>query len=507
MKLFRKRVSGQMLPVTIGLALLASVSIFMVLNSHRAVDEKMNLVNAADAAAFSGAQMAARELNFMALTNRAMIANEVAIGHMMAYQTELDLIADTLKNGVSGLIGNIVAALVALVGGDNTVDNFNQINRIWSGAYILAVNSANALYHDYQEDDYRALAGIERDSLLNSVMETVAQQYVISPNVTIEVNTQNAINQLTATGDLSLQPIAESAQTNPFCNLIAFAEPSNAVGQTPFNPNSTNRFRALQSQCESYYQNGNVPNSLGSLSNPVADGGVLLGLLNQSAARASSAGWVTQRDIDYRIMTVRVERRGSSAAVWDNANQQINWQTNGVDTIRTRGLLSLLLSFQGQAAGDAKDIADEASTQIGASVISLLQLAGLCDEIDCDSLQDSSYTGVQRYAILNPLLTNQSPVVTAVVSQKGNCNDMLGKNNDGTPEANWHTDLPMFQQRDTCDAEKRVIAYSQARVYYERPPCSDQACNIGFSTDGVTGEVPNLFNPFWQARLAIPAVN
>lgn len=504
MRRYLKKASGQVLPVTLGLALLACVSIFMVINSNRAIDEKINLVNAADAAAYSGAQMAARELNFMALTNRAMIANEVAIGHMMAYQTELDVLADALTNGVGGLIGSIIGGLLDLVGGDAIIDNFNQVNKIWSGAYILAVNASNALYQDYQEDDYRALAGIERDSLLGAVMNTVAEQYEVSPAVNISINSDEGIDWLNDDGSPDLREIAESANSNPFCSLIAFAQPGNAVGLTPYD--NVNRFNALSGQCTAYYSSGNLPNSLGSLNNPVADGGIMLELLNRSAAGAPSADWVLQRNADYRIMGVRVERRGGSAAVWDSANQQLNWQTDGPDSIRTRGLLSLLLSFEGEANGDAKEIADEASTHIGGAVVDLLRLAGLCEEIDCDALADSSYTGIQRYAILNPEMADETPLVTAIAYQNVRCNDDWGRDEDGDLDPGFFTDMQMFGQKDTCGSDEPVIAYAQAKVFYQRPPCDearDPNCTMGFKASGVSNEQANLFNPFWQARLAV----
>ena len=77
---FKSSQSGQSLVLAMGLFLVASVTAFLVFNSGRAVNEKINLVSAADAAAYSGAQIAARQLNFMAYTNRAMMANEVSVG-------------------------------------------------------------------------------------------------------------------------------------------------------------------------------------------------------------------------------------------------------------------------------------------------------------------------------------------------------------------------------------------------------------------------------------------
>lgn len=520
----KKRNSGQALPITIALVTLLSVGVFTVFNSHRAVDEKMNLVNAADAVAFSGAQMAARELNFMALTNRAMIANEIAIGHMMAYQTEIDVVADALKNGTGGLIGVVIAAFVNLIGGDPTIDALNAVNKIWSGTYILAVNASNAMYQDYQEDDYRALAGLERDSLLDAVMNTVAQQYITNPpgtpRVEIEVNSPNAIAGLEAEArrgedvgviDEALLQIARAASGNPFCHHIVFAQPSAATGgSTPFNQAEANRFSALQEQCQTYYENenGSIPSALGSLTDPVDDAGVLVELLNRSANNASSAEWVMRRNANYRMAFAQVERRGESSAVWDDSGSgQINWETNGEDTIETRGI-EWFLSFEGRAEGNAKTLSNFASTRIGGAVVAMLRTAGLCDEIDCNTLANGTYTGTQRYAVLNPLSENNEPVVTAVLRQNGNCNDNLGRDSNGELTNQWLNDELPFVDGSVCNGQT-LYAYAQAKVIYQRPTCTEPngtPCVIGFRGEGVTGERPNLFNPFWQAKLVATPV-
>lgn len=77
-RLFRQQ--GQALPL--GLALLSTVAgvMFYMFNSGQLVQEKMSLTNTADAVAYSAGVYEARMLNFDAYSNRAMIANEIAIG-------------------------------------------------------------------------------------------------------------------------------------------------------------------------------------------------------------------------------------------------------------------------------------------------------------------------------------------------------------------------------------------------------------------------------------------
>ena len=64
----------------LGVVLLSLVFLY---KAGKITSEKMQLQNAADAAAYSVSVTEARDLNFMSYTNRAMVANEVAIGQMV----------------------------------------------------------------------------------------------------------------------------------------------------------------------------------------------------------------------------------------------------------------------------------------------------------------------------------------------------------------------------------------------------------------------------------------
>jgi len=60
-----------------------TLSLVFLYKAGKITSEKMQLQNAADAAAYSVSLTEARDLNFMAYTNRAMVANEVAIGQLV----------------------------------------------------------------------------------------------------------------------------------------------------------------------------------------------------------------------------------------------------------------------------------------------------------------------------------------------------------------------------------------------------------------------------------------
>ena len=76
--------------------LIASAALMLMYNTGQKVTEKSQVANAADAAAYSGAVWTARHLNFMAYTNRAMIANHAAVGHVVSYVSWIRYIDDSI---------------------------------------------------------------------------------------------------------------------------------------------------------------------------------------------------------------------------------------------------------------------------------------------------------------------------------------------------------------------------------------------------------------------------
>jgi hypothetical protein len=71
---------GQALPLALVLLVAVAATVFFMFNSGQLVQEKIRLANTADAVAYSAGVYEARVLNYDAYTNRAMIANEIAIG-------------------------------------------------------------------------------------------------------------------------------------------------------------------------------------------------------------------------------------------------------------------------------------------------------------------------------------------------------------------------------------------------------------------------------------------
>lgn len=92
-----RRQRGQIAPIALFGVLIASAVLVVMYNAGHKITEKSHVANAADAAAYSGAVWTARHLNFLAYTNRAMVANHVGVGHFVSYVSWVRYIDETIS--------------------------------------------------------------------------------------------------------------------------------------------------------------------------------------------------------------------------------------------------------------------------------------------------------------------------------------------------------------------------------------------------------------------------
>ncbi len=90
---FRHR--GQALVFTLVFAAVTGLAVLLLFNSGKLANTKTDLQNAADAGAYAAATLQARDHNFSAYTNRAMIANQVAVAQFVSLKSYLDDAAQT----------------------------------------------------------------------------------------------------------------------------------------------------------------------------------------------------------------------------------------------------------------------------------------------------------------------------------------------------------------------------------------------------------------------------
>lgn len=83
----RRTQGGQALVLGLALLALAALAWVQLYQGGQLVHEKTRLVHATDAAVYSGAVVQARALNFLALANRAQVAHQVALAHLVTLDT------------------------------------------------------------------------------------------------------------------------------------------------------------------------------------------------------------------------------------------------------------------------------------------------------------------------------------------------------------------------------------------------------------------------------------
>jgi hypothetical protein len=89
---------GQALPLAMVLLVAVAAIVFFMFNSGQLTQEKLRLTNTADAVAYSAGVFEARILNYDAYTNRAIIANEIAIGQAVGLASWGKYVETTAKN-------------------------------------------------------------------------------------------------------------------------------------------------------------------------------------------------------------------------------------------------------------------------------------------------------------------------------------------------------------------------------------------------------------------------
>lgn len=98
---------GQVMLPAVVLILLTTALLYLMVNSGQAVNEKMRVTNAADAAAYSAGVVEARALNYDAYLNRAIVANEMAIAQAISVGSWMQYMGKAVDQGYPGNAGDI----------------------------------------------------------------------------------------------------------------------------------------------------------------------------------------------------------------------------------------------------------------------------------------------------------------------------------------------------------------------------------------------------------------
>ncbi|MET0534237.1 MAG: hypothetical protein ABW171_08435 [Steroidobacter sp.] len=185
-----RRQRGQILPLAAFGILVAGAALIMMFNTGQKITEKSMVANAADAAAYSAGVWTARHLNYLAYTNRAMVANHVAVGHYVSYISwfrYVEFSIDSIQDFTSWVPywGQFITAA------ERIVTTVKEINDQAARVLVPLMDGLNVAYRTSQDEIsasliYGGATGLDR------VMEETARTY--DPN--ISVNNTGELNAL-----------------------------------------------------------------------------------------------------------------------------------------------------------------------------------------------------------------------------------------------------------------------------------------------------------------------
>ena len=167
-----RRQQGQIAPIALFGVLIASAVLVLMFNTGQKVTEKSQVTNAADAAAYSGAVWTARHLNFLAYSNRAMIANDIAVGHYVSYTSWLRYVHDSIEAVEE--IGQWIPYVGQYIdGAEDIAENIRNLNERIAGQVVRGIDQLNGAYRAAQAETRASLAV----NHLNELMRATARAY------------------------------------------------------------------------------------------------------------------------------------------------------------------------------------------------------------------------------------------------------------------------------------------------------------------------------------------
>lgn len=216
--------SGQVAPVALFGMLVAGAALIAMFNTGQKITEKSQVANAADAAAYSGAVWTARHLNFMAYTNRAMVANHAAVGHLVSYISWIRYVHDSVEHI------DRIAQFIPYVG--QYVDAVEQlaesIRNATQRAAAVVVPAVDGWNGNLRAAQLEVQASLALDNL-NELMQQTAQRW----DPAIRVNDRETIDKLPreVRAAMESQLTGQLARVPEFVERFAAGSDQGAIGE------------------------------------------------------------------------------------------------------------------------------------------------------------------------------------------------------------------------------------------------------------------------------------
>jgi hypothetical protein len=218
------RQRGQIAPVALIGVLIASAALVLFFNTAQQVTERSQLVNAADAAAYSGAVWTARHLNFMAYTNRAMVANHAAVGHLVSYVSWVRYVHDSIDY-VDRVTQWLPAVAPYIDAAERVAEQVRYLAEQSAEIAIPAIDAWNATFRAAQAEAQASLA-------LNNLTELM-QATAASYDSAIRLNDRGELGRMPQELRtlLEAQLLPQLAQVPTFVQRYTASDDHNSVNE------------------------------------------------------------------------------------------------------------------------------------------------------------------------------------------------------------------------------------------------------------------------------------
>ena len=163
---------GQVMPLILFMLAVGSILMVVMFNTTQKATDKSVATNAADAAAYSAGVWVSRNLNFMAYTNRAMVANHVAVGHLVTYVSWMRYVASTAGN--INTIGQFIPYLSTVT--SMLRRSSSSIKRSAEASARIIVPSVDEINRLIHASQIAAVADL-RPGVVNNLMSEIVMTY------------------------------------------------------------------------------------------------------------------------------------------------------------------------------------------------------------------------------------------------------------------------------------------------------------------------------------------
>jgi len=477
-----RRARGQAMVLAVVCMIVFCVGLLVLFNTGIVVNKKVQLNNAADAAAYSAAVQQARAYNLIAYLNRAEVANEIAISQMVSIHSWMnytisatDHFADAI-NGV-GYVLDIIGVgeeLNLLAQELQEAKQFMEEGRDGMQKVfdigISLMSEANVLYGGAQ----RAMADAEIGDI-----PLLAQSVITANTRQADDNTDREAQSLSTLGGAGLLTLQAEQANKSFVRLYQIPA-ARSPGSNPAPTADADRLNNIVMQERDDFTRERV--------------GSIFGVINRKGGTdlVHYKRWVALDDLDLQFpmpfplkdfdvpfawagaAAVTSNTGGGFANLVDNnpgwTSPYDGWRDNPYDGA---------LNDNGKSGGQAR----KSPAEPDANDAILVKYQGLQSYEDVanktyavKSYQDSDDDGG----------SSVGPIFTVFVTQRDT-------------DITTSSQIPGMAGQDEMKApdqynNNRMSALSSAQVYFDRPR------SLFPRADGKR-ELGSLFSPYWQARL------